>query len=1294
MTVSSLGVGSGILTSDLVDELVAAYREAGDIRLEEDAAIIEAEITAYAELTTYIETLESAVGALSTASTIQSTTASSSDDSVLTATTNTTADPGSYRIEVNQVATAHSLATQQYSSVDDTIGTGTLTINLGTTTYNGDGSYNSFTQNTDIATATIEITSENNTLSGIRDTINDADIGIVASVVFDGSGYRLLLTSEETGEDYSMEITVSGDAGLQSLAYNSAQNDASTNMEETQQGLDAELTVNGLDITSSSNAVDQVIQGVTLNVTETSDSAITLTVGRDLDDIAEKLEEFVASYNDYKAVYDALTALAESDEEGEELNGILLGDGTLRSINSQITSGVREIINGITDANFSSLAEIGITTDQNDDFKLVFDRTAFEDAMASNAENVSALLAEESTATDSQVDVILVGTDTVPGTYDVNITQVATQAVYTGLSSSALDFASNVEITDVNDEFTLTLNGDTSTVTLTQGEYSSGEDLALMIQNAINAAFSSQSATVAFDDDNDAFTITSSEYGSESQVIMGSGDALIAETLGFAVAGSGEYVGSYFSTLDDASFGASTSPGSQAFAEEDDANFSINTVTFDLTLTGTTADGTYAISLDEDWSDVVDTDGTVVTDRDREDVLAYIQSELDDAGLSGIVVAEFNDSDRLVFRTEPDAGTQTITIANTTVSGTDLLGITDGSSSSGVTISDTDFELSYTNSYGTVASAASIVVPDGTYETAADLAAAIETAINADANIAAATQGAMTEAGTTDLSSAIDFTTDAAQLVIDYNGTEYTIEVNANGADNLDSIQQAIDAELGAGVITASLDNDGLVLTTDATGSSESLTIVKDGSGATTDVGSVDLSAGVDFSATPATFTLVVDGIDIDVTVDGDGTASSNLEVIQSALDTALTSANGGGEFAAGDVVAQLDSSGQLYFETVSKNGVATETTFGADASIQISTADANANAVLGITAGVTNSNGYDAFGMDLGTYTGFDSQSTVSYEQDENGDGRFVISFGNTTDITLSNISLNASVQLGFSETNQVDTEENYGLDVEGTINGVEAIGEGQYLTASQGNDAATNGYLLGGTAWDFTSAAVLDGTNNTLKVEIDGIESGTITLTAGAYTTGEALAAELEAQINADSLLIAADKSVDVQYDETTGIFGIFSTTRGSESTVSVTEITTGGIDIFGLTTSTSGVTGEDASGDIDDAAGLILEITGTRTGDRGSVTYVQGIMSQLDDLFANMLSSTGLITEKENNLLEEQERLEAEMDLFDDRVAAYEERLRSSFLYYDIVIANYQSTQDYLVQQFEAMNASNDS
>jgi flagellar capping protein FliD len=1289
--IQSLGVGSGLLTSDLVDQLVSAERAASDLRLDSKSARIDAKISAFAEVRTVLGGVHSAIGALSEASTIQGASAKSSDDTVLTATTSSLAEQGNYRVDVDAIAQSHSLASKRYESVDDSVGTGSITFSFGTTSYDGNGDYSTFEQDSTVVPSTLVIGAGNNSLGGVRDAINRADFGVNASLVYDGQGYRLLLTSDETGAEQSMQIEVSGDAGLQSLAYNSSQQDSAVNMAETQKGSDAVLRVNGLQVTSSSNKIDQVIRGVSISLTKTTDSTMNLTVSRDVDDIADKMDTFVEKYNEYRSIYDQLVAYNPDDNVG----GILLGDNNLREVHLQMRSSLTEMISGITGSAYHSLVEVGLSTDQTQGYNLVFDRDVFTAAMDKDARGIVGLLATDTQTSDSLIEVVTPGISAKPGTYDINISQLATQGQLTGLSAPGLDFASNVTISDVNDGFSLVLDGKTQNVQLTQGSYSSGNELALMMQTSINSAFTGQSATVAFDQTNQSFSLTSNKYGSSSKVQLVSADPMIAQTLGLTALGGGQAVGNYFSSLSDVGFSASSAPGTMALTESQGANFEANPISFDLTLTGTTADGLHSVSLNENWADIIGFGGAVTTDRDRSDVLTYIQSELNNAGLSGVVSAEFNSSDRLIFRTDADDGAQTLAVSNVVVTGNDSLGIEASTDTSGITVgSAADMKLSYANRYGTTSSS-TITLPTGVYETAAAMALALQNQINADSAINLDTQGAMTEPGARNMIGAIDFSTDAAQFVLkDKNGTENTITVSANGASNLASVQAAIDAELGANIVTASLGDSGLVLTTVGTGADETLEIVSDGVGATTDAGSVDLSSGVDFAATPATFTLKVDGEDVEVNVIGDGTAgtnngASNLVVIQQALDTALAQAGVSGVFKPGDVVAKLDASNHLIFETVSKAGAPTEATFGADSSIEITVADA---AALGIVVGGQKTNGKDSFGLEKGLYQGFDGDATVSYDQDEDGSGRFVIAFDNDTDVTLLDVSDEMSLRLGLANGNGAPTAVISGSDVAGTINGITAKGIGQFLTGADGANVATGGYVVGGTAMDLSAGVTIDDTNNALKVTVDGVTSGQITLTNGVYGSGAALAAQLKAKINADSILLGDNKVVDVRYDEATNAFGIISQTKGASSTVSISDISSGAVNTFGLTASTQGIRGKDASGSIDDSAGIVLKVGGSQVGERGTVIYVQGVMSKLDDLFESILSSKGSLTSKEARLVDQQDEILVERAEVDDRASIYETRLRAQFLYNDKMISQLKTIEDFLTQQFEAMNNSN--
>src|SRR5690606_32248453 len=146
-----------------------------------------------------------------------------------------------YSMEVSSLAQEHALASAAFDDSNSTaIGTGTMTFRFGTGDYDaGSDSRNGFALNPDSETATITIDSGNNTLTGIMNTINAGKFGVRASIVNDGTGFHLLMSSEATGDKSSLEISVADsdgnnlDAGSGNGLSNFAFNAQATNMTQT-----------------------------------------------------------------------------------------------------------------------------------------------------------------------------------------------------------------------------------------------------------------------------------------------------------------------------------------------------------------------------------------------------------------------------------------------------------------------------------------------------------------------------------------------------------------------------------------------------------------------------------------------------------------------------------------------------------------------------------------------------------------------------------------------------------------------------------------------------------------------------------------------------------------------------------------------------------------------------------------------------------------------------------------------------------------------------------------------------
>jgi flagellar hook-associated protein 2 len=414
------------------------------------------------------------------------------------------------------------------------VGTGTLTIKFGTTTYDSSNNPTAFTQNGNKASLTLTVDSSNNTLAGLTLAINQANAGVTAAIVTDNSGSRLVLKSTATGANSSMEISVTNDAdlsntdnlGLSKLAYSSA----AANMTRPQAAQDAKLAINGLDILSSSNTVDTAIKGLKLNLLQAQPGKIiNLGISQNSADIATAVAGFVKGYNDLITIVDPLT----SYNAGTKTAGLLQGESSLRSAMAQIRSELGNMVKGLN-GSARSLADLGISTQKDD--TLALDSAKLNSQLASNPSGVAAVFAVLGRPSDSNVVVTSSTTNTQAGRYVVNIAQAATQGALNGASPSSLTVGSG------NDTFSVKVDGiQSGTIALTQKTYSSYAELAAEIQSSINGdgaiKASGVSVGVAYDAGNNRMVFTSQSYGASSQVEITANTTLLGLTVGAGVAG-------------------------------------------------------------------------------------------------------------------------------------------------------------------------------------------------------------------------------------------------------------------------------------------------------------------------------------------------------------------------------------------------------------------------------------------------------------------------------------------------------------------------------------------------------------------------------------------------------------------------------------------------------------------------------------------------------------------------------------------------------------------------------------
>lgn len=371
----------------LVSQLMAVERRPIDT-LNTRISDTEAKISSFGTLSGLVSTFQSAALGLRTG--LQKLTTTPSDPLAFAATPNGSGVPGSYSVEVSQLAQSQSLVATGQASKTAAIGNGTATtitfdfgaISGGTLT---SGTYSGATfTSSGTGSGSVVIDSTNNTLEGIRDAINAANLGIGATIVNDGSGtpYRLALSSANSGVNNSLRISVSGgDGSIDSLlGYDPA---GTQNLSQTRAAQNAELTVNGIPITSASNTLTEAVQGASITLRNVTTTPANLDVARDTTAINAAVSTFVDAYNALSSQLKSRSAFAS----GGNSAGVLAGDSGLRQMQSQLSD---IFTSPVVTGTLSSLAQVGIAFKNGG--QLQFDSTTFNNALTADFDDVVNLI--------------------------------------------------------------------------------------------------------------------------------------------------------------------------------------------------------------------------------------------------------------------------------------------------------------------------------------------------------------------------------------------------------------------------------------------------------------------------------------------------------------------------------------------------------------------------------------------------------------------------------------------------------------------------------------------------------------------------------------------------------------------------------------------------------------------------------------------------------------------------------------------------------------------------------------
>lgn len=352
---STIAGGGSIDVTTLVSQLIAAERAPTDKRFDKIQTTTQAQISAFGQITSALSSLQSTIKRFDADGALPGRKATVATDAGYTASATSSAKLGSYSISVERLATAHKLQSAPVAAATQ-VGYGRLTLQVGTGT-----------------AVDVDIASGSGTLADIRDAINAkaGDKGVVATVVHGDAGDVLTIAATKTGTAGQITITTSGgDGGLGVLATSGG------TLTQVSAAQDAQVKIDGVLRTSSSNTISDGLDGVTLTLTKAvPNTPYSLDVATDASTLKASLLVFVSTYN---TALSQMRSLSQAGTDGAA-SGALVGDAAPRSI----MQNLRSMVSGA----YGDLSKLGFKTAV--DGSLTLDGAKFDTAIAADPAAVS-----------------------------------------------------------------------------------------------------------------------------------------------------------------------------------------------------------------------------------------------------------------------------------------------------------------------------------------------------------------------------------------------------------------------------------------------------------------------------------------------------------------------------------------------------------------------------------------------------------------------------------------------------------------------------------------------------------------------------------------------------------------------------------------------------------------------------------------------------------------------------------------------------------------------------------------
>ena len=447
---TKLNVGSGMNNSEIITSLVDAERVPALERIEKNENSTKNKISAYGVLKSDISAFRDIIRDIKSSNAASHVGSSSNTTIAKFSTTGTTgSDNVDSSLVVSSLATTHTLVTGAYNNSGSTVGEGSLTIDFGTWSTTSSAN-DTFTANSNSAITVT--TSASTTLTQLRDSINNATDNAEASILYNGTGYVLVIKGESGA---SNEVRVTPSEGSSATLTNNFSYTASTkNLTQTVDGTDASFTVDGIAMTRSTNTISDLFNGYTLELEATSSSAINISSTQNLDNITALLSNFIDAYN---AIYTNITEMSGAAFSEDESTGPLAGDSLARSIQRELRSYTTKSLSGYEGGPYS-MSLLGVQT--NRDGSLTLNTSVLKNSFAAAPKIVDAIFKNQLISDNAEVEVTSIGTDTKPGSYAITKTgsdyfidgvqMTANGTLYTSGSGDSNGMVMNIASSDVS----------------------------------------------------------------------------------------------------------------------------------------------------------------------------------------------------------------------------------------------------------------------------------------------------------------------------------------------------------------------------------------------------------------------------------------------------------------------------------------------------------------------------------------------------------------------------------------------------------------------------------------------------------------------------------------------------------------------------------------------------------------------------------------------------------------------------------------------------------------------------